>query len=419
MDTASPGLPSRARERCDQLGIAPFSDRDDVLFRPWLGPAYRETVEQITAWIRAAGMTPSVDQAANIIGHYPGTTRDAPVLLIGSHIDSVDNAGRYDGMLGVMLGLEVVAHFHKAGRRFPFAIDVIGFGDEEGSRFPTYMICSRAVAGVLRPVDPQVMDADGVTIGDALADWGQTVDTLPQARRPRLLAYVEAHIEQAPHLERAGKPLGIVRGIASQYRYVATFTGAAAHAGTAMSERQDALAASAEAVLAIESIGANGPDDLVTTVGTLSIPNGAPNIVPGAVCFSIDIRALDPALRASAAEAIRIALEEIAARRGVAVKLERVQDLLGAPCDPDLSSLMTRAVKSVVPGDPPALVSQAGHDAMVMARAAPMAMLFLRCKGGISHNPAEAVLDADVEAARQALIAFVEQFAIAQSGVTA
>lgn len=417
MDTAPP--PSRARMRCDLLGAAPFSDRDGALFRPWLGPAHRATVEQITAWIRAAGMTPSVDQAANIIGHYPGTTRDAPVLLIGSHVDSVDNAGRYDGMLGVMLGLEVVEHFHRAGRRFPFAIDVIGFGDEEGSRFPTYMIGSRAVAGVLRPVDPQVMDTDGVTIAAALADWGQTVDTLPLARRPRLLAYVEAHIEQAPHLERADKPLGVVRGIASQYRYRATITGAAAHAGTAMAERQDALAAAADAVLAIEAIGARGPDDLVTTVGTLSVPNGAPNIVPGAVQFSIDIRALDPGQRATAAAEITAALEQIAARRGASVALERVQDLLGAPCDPDLSAMMMRAVKGVVPGEVPALVSQAGHDAMVMARAAPMTMLFLRCKGGISHNPAEAVLDGDVEAARQALIAFVEQFATAQSGVPA
>lgn len=149
---------SRAKARCDLLGIAPYSDRPDMLFRPYLGAGHRATLETLTTWMREAGMTVSVDAAANIVGRYGATSREAPVLLFGSHVDSVENGGRYDGMLGVLLGIEVVEHFHRQGRRFPFALEVIGFGDEEGSRFPAYMLGSRAVAGMLGEVDGDVRD---------------------------------------------------------------------------------------------------------------------------------------------------------------------------------------------------------------------------------------------------------------------
>ncbi|MCQ9155823.1 allantoate amidohydrolase [Acidomonas methanolica] len=412
MRASPPMPPARAKTRCDVLGVGPFSDRAGSLFRPWLGPAHRATLEQVAVWMREAGMTVAVDQAANIVGHYPGLTRDAPVLLLGSHLDSVENAGRYDGVLGVMLGIEAVAHFHAAGRRFPFAIDVIGFGDEEGSRFPTYMIGSRSVAGCLPHVDPSLRDAAGVTLAEALAEWGQTIETLPLARRERIAAYVEAHIEQAPHLERAGQALGVVRGIASQLRYRVRVTGEAAHAGTAMGERQDALAAAAEGILAIERIGASGPPDLVATVGVLTVAGGAPNIVAGDAVFSLDIRALDPTIRDGAAREIAEALDGVAARRGVTVTFEREQDLSGARCDAALAAALAEAAERVTGQVPPSLVSQAGHDAMVMAHAAPMVMLFIRCAGGISHNPAESVAPEDVDAARDTLIGFIERFGV-------
>ena len=397
----------RARARCDELGIAPYSDQTDGLFRPYLGPAHRATIGRLAQWMDQAGMSVETDATGNIIGHYDAATPGAPVLLIGSHVDSVRDGGRYDGMLGVTLGIETVAYFHERGLRLPFAIEVIGFGDEEGSRFPTYMMGSRSAAGLSQQIDDTVTDRDGISLRQALDDWGLDVSRFATARRDNVLAYVETHIEQAPHLERADLPLGLVRGIASQYRFRVTLTGEADHAGTAMHERRDALAAAAEAISAIERIGAQDPVDLVTTVGWLEVENGAPNIVPGKVVLTVDIRAVTPGVREDAAQQVSDALQAICTRRRIRLDIERIQDLAGALCDERLTGLLGRAVEERQGSMPPMLLSQAGHDAMIMAHLAPMTMLFIRCKGGISHNPAESVDDADVEAAHQAMVTFV------------
>jgi len=398
---------ARALARCDELGIAPYSDQSDGLFRPYLGPAHRATIGRLAQWMDQAGMSVETDAVGNLVGHYAGVTPDAPVLLIGSHVDSVRDGGRYDGMLGVLLGIETVAYFNERGLRLPFALEVIGFGDEEGSRFPTYMMGSRSAAGMKQQIDDSITDRDGVSLRQALADWGLDVSRFHTARRQSVFAYIEAHIEQAPHLERANLPLGLVRGIASQYRFRVTLTGEADHAGTAMHERRDALAAAAEAISAIERIGAQDPVDLVTTVGWLTVENGAPNIVPGKVALTIDIRAVTPGVRESAAQEVSDTLQAICTRRRIRLDIERIQDLAGALCDERLTSLLGRAVEERQGNTPPMLLSQAGHDAMIMANLAPMTMLFIRCKGGISHNPAESVDDADVEAAHQALVTFV------------
>lgn len=398
---------TRARARCDELGIAPYSDQSDGLFRPYLGPAHRATIGRLAQWMDQAGMSVETDAVGNLVGHYAGVTPDAPVLLIGSHVDSVRDGGRYDGMLGVLLGIETVAYFNERGLRLPFALEVIGFGDEEGSRFPTYMMGSRSAAGMKQQIDDSITDRDGMSLRQVLSDWGLDVSRFHTARRQNVFAYIEAHIEQAPHLERANLPLGLVRGIASQYRFRVTLTGEADHAGTAMHERRDALAAAAEAISAIERIGAQDPVDLVTTVGWLTVENGAPNIVPGKVALTIDIRAVTPGVRESAAQEVSDTLQAICTRRRIRLDIERIQDLAGALCDERLTSLLGRAVEERQGTTPPMLLSQAGHDAMIMANLAPMTMLFIRCKGGISHNPAESVDDADVEAAHQALVTFV------------
>ncbi len=398
---------ARARARCDELGVAPYSDQSDGLFRPYLGPAHRATLGRLAQWMDEAGMSVETDAAGNIIGHYAGAHPDAPVLLIGSHVDSVRDGGRYDGMLGVTLGIETVAYFHSRGLRLPFALEIIGFGDEEGSRFPTYMMGSRSAAGLSQSVDDSVTDRDGTTLGAALSDWGLDTSRFDTAKRHNVLAYLEAHIEQAPHLERADLPLGLVRGIASQYRYRVTLTGQADHAGTAMHERRDALAAAAEAITAIEAIGQQDPVDLVTTVGWLSVENGAPNIVPGRVVLTVDIRAVTPGVRENAAQEIGDMLQALCTRRHVRLDIERIQDLTGALCDDHLTEMLGEAVEERLGNTPPMLLSQAGHDAMIMAHLAPMTMLFIRCKGGISHNPAESVEDADVEAAFQTMVTFV------------
>jgi allantoate deiminase len=419
--TASGGPASGARAvgRCDAIGIAPYSDSDDGLFRPFLGPGHRATIACVAQWMQAAGMTTRIDPAANLVGHYAGLAADAPVLLIGSHIDSVTDAGRYDGPLGIMLGIECVAGFADRGQRLPFAIEVIAFGDEEGSRFPASMLCSRAVAGTLDAAALAIADRDGVTLAAAMAEAGLDVRAMPGARRRpgAVIAYLEPHIEQGPMLEAEGLALGVVTGIAAQRRIAVTMTGTPGHAGTnSMALRRDALTAAAEAVLAVERIARagvrDGSDDLVATVGRMQVRPGATNVVPGRVDFTIDVRAGLDGDRDAATTAIAAALAAIAQARGVALSVEETQVLAASPCDPALTDRLARAVAAGGQA-PRRLVSGAGHDAMVIADLAPTAMLFIRCGGGISHNPLESVAVEDVDAALTAMIRFVEDLGMA------
>ena len=402
---------ARAVARCDALGVTPYSDMEGGLFRAWLTPAFAAAHEAVGGWMAKAGMAVRTDAATNLIGRYEGSTPDAPALLIGSHIDSVNDAGRYDGPLGVMLGIECVAALSVSGKRLPFAIEVIAFGDEEGSRFPAPMLTSRAVAGVFDPASLAVVSRDGVTVGQALADNHYTSERFAEAvRKPgSVVAYLEAHIEQGPALEAEGLAVGIVTGIAAQLRYRVVIEGMAGHAGTtSMALRRDALAAAAEAVVAVERIGSAGPDDLVATVGRLDVTPGAVNVIPGHVDFSLDIRALDHAVRDAAAEAILVELKTIGARRGVGLVAKRVHQLSACPCDPKLMGLLAAAMADE--GLPERrLASGAGHDAMVMASLCPTAMLFIRCAGGVSHNPAEAVKVADVEIALRVMLGFIDK----------
>jgi allantoate deiminase len=350
-----------------------------------------------------AGMSVRLDPSGSLIGRYEGT--GLKTLLIGSHIDSVKDAGRYDGPLGVMLGIECAAALHAAGRRLPFAVEVVAFGDEEGSGFPAAMLCSRAMTGQL---DGPALEIDGLEA--ALQDWGLDRGSFLEARRdPKgLVGYLEAHIEQGPVLEADGLALGVVTGIAAQKRYAVTLTGIAGHAGTnSMALRKDALTAAAEMVLKIEEIAGSGPSDLVATVGRMEVLPGAPNVVPGEVRFSVDVRAGAAPVRDAAAHEIETSIDAIAKRRGIGLDLRLLHDLPPAPCDPAMMARLETAVAAI--GQPVRkLVSGAGHDAMVFAGMTPMAMLFLRCKGGISHNPAESVLPADVDLARDALLAFLD-----------
>jgi allantoate deiminase len=398
---------ARAVERCRLLARPPYSDAADMLWRAYLTPAHAATCGKLAEWMREAGLEVRTDPAGNVIGRYG----EGPVLLIGSHIDSVRDAGAFDGPLGIMLGIECVAALRD--RRLPFAIEVIAFGDEEGSRFPASMLTSRAVAGRLSADELAISDPEGVALADALAAAGlDAADFLSAAYPPgAVLAYFEAHIEQGPVLEAAGLPLGVVTAIAGQRRMAATLRGAPGHAGTStMPLRRDALTAAAEAVLAIERIAREGPDDLVATVGKLAVAPGATNVVPGRVDFTIDIRAGSDAVRDAATDRIVADLRTLAAARGIDLVIEETQVLPASPCDAALMDRLAAAV-AATGQEPRRLVSGAGHDAMVLAALAPTAMLFIRCKDGISHNPAEDVLESDVEKALQAMLLFIEGLA--------
>jgi allantoate deiminase len=396
---------ARAVARCDTLGVAPYSDMEGGLYRGYLTPAYASAQDALGGWMREAGMTVRRDSAANLIGRYEGNVGGVPALLIGSHLDSVRDGGKYDGPLGIMLGVEAVDALNAAQQRMPFAIEVIAFGDEEGSRFPASMLTSRAVAGALSADALNLADPDGVTLAEAGAD---IANYLAAVRAPgETLAYLEAHIEQGPLLEAEGLAVGTVTGIAAQLRYQVQVAGTAGHAGTtSMTLRRDALTGMAEMALAIEQIARDDASDLVATVGRVEVLPGAANVIPGKVRFTIDVRSGDETRRNLAASKIQTRIVEIATVRGLQLTVEQIHDLPASPSSPELMDLMDAAIAEA--GQPPRrLVSGAGHDAMVMAALCPTAMLFIRCRGGISHNPAEHVDPADADIALNVMLGFI------------
>ncbi|RRN62112.1 allantoate amidohydrolase [Caulobacter sp. 602-1] len=402
---------ARAKARCDQLGVAPYSEVDGQLTRRFLTAAHEAALTATSGWMLEAGMSVRRDAAANLIGRYDGQLPDAKALIIGSHIDSVRNGGRYDGPLGIMLGIDVVEALNRAGRRLPFAIEVVAFGDEEGSRFPASMSCSRAIAGTLDASALDMKDADGVSVAQALKAFGGDPDAIASAaRKPeQVLAFLEAHIEQGPVLEAEGLALGVVTAIAAQKRLMVRIEGTAGHAGTTpMNLRKDPGPAAAEAILALERICRAGTDGLVGTVGRMTALPGAFNVIPGAIEFSMDIRAETSATRDEAVMTIGAEIHAIAAERGLSATVTLMQALAESPCDPSLMNLLDEALADL---SLPArrLPSGAGHDAMVMADLCPVAMLFIRCEGGVSHNPAEAVTEADCALAAQAMLLFIDK----------
>lgn len=398
---------TRAVARCDALRVAPYSDMEGGLFRAYLTPAYAAAQEALAGWMEAAGMRVHRDAAANLVGRYDGHLGHAPALVIGSHLDSVRDGGPYDGPLGIMLGVEAVAALNAKGVRLPFPIEVYAFGDEEGSRFPAAMLTSRAVAGTLDAAALDVTDTAGITLAEALVT---TPDYLTAARAPdTTLAYLEAHIEQGPVLEADGLAVGTVTGIAAQLRYAITVKGMAGHAGTAtMRLRRDALTGAAAMVLAVEQLARADNSDVVATVGVIEALPGAPNVIPGEVRFTIDVRSGAESRRDVVAEAILARLREIAEARGLEIAIGLIHDLAASPSDPALMDIMDAALAAA--GQPVRrLVSGAGHDAMNMAALCPTAMLFIRCRDGISHNPAEHVEPADVQIALDVMLGFIER----------
>jgi allantoate deiminase len=361
--------------------------------------------------MREAGMATRKDNIGNLRGRYEGANGDA-TLLVGSHLDSVRDAGKYDGPLGVMVALAAVQRLQDRGSRLPFAIEVMGFADEEGLRYGTTYLGSRAVAGALDPADLLRTDAQGVTMAEAIRGFGGDPDRVSEDRWAggNLLGYVEFHIEQGPVLEARGLPVGVVSAIAGQSRRRLTFTGTAAHAGTTpMNRRHDALAAAAEFVLSVEA-DARSTDGLVATVGQLVVSPGAANVVPAEAALSLDVRHAQDSIRLEHVERLLQNARDIATRRGVAVESETISENASVQCSPRLTTLLARAALEV--HHPAiALPSGAGHDAVVMAGLTDVAMLFVRCKGGISHHPAESLTEEDVAVAIDVLARFMELLA--------
>ncbi|MCW5590919.1 MAG: allantoate amidohydrolase [Burkholderiales bacterium] len=393
--------------------LARHSDSPVHYTRTWLSPAHRAAAAQLAEWMREAGMAVRVDGAGSVIGRYEGLAPGAKALVTGSHFDSVRNGGKYDGVVGILVPLACVADLHRQDLRLPHAIEVVAFADEEGARFQTSFLASRAFLGQFDPAIRDRRDADGIGFDEAMRAAG--LDPAAIAADPRdpatIAAYVEVHIEQGPVLLEAGLPLGVVTVIAGGTRHRVTVTGAAGHAGTVpMASRRDALAAAAEMILAVESRARTG-GGLVGTVGVLEVREGTGNVIPGHVEFTVDIRSGDDAVREAAERDVFARFEAIAAKRGVTVATRRNHAVRATPCSPRLQELLAESMSAV--GVPVRrLASGAGHDAMVMAAATEVGMLFVRCgAGGVSHNPAETVTAEDAGLAVAALGEFFRKFA--------
>ena len=392
--------------------LGAITEEPGRLTRTYLTAQHREAGEHIAGWMREAGMTAHFDALGNVVGRYEAGDAYAPVLLTGSHMDSVVDAGRYDGLFGVLSPIACVRSLHERGVRLPYTFEVVAFGDEEGVRFGVSMIGSRALAGRFDFPALERRDASGVSLRQAIVAFGGDPEAIPSLARKCLAAYVESHIEQGPVLLEAGLPVGVVTSIAGGSRVRARVEGLAGHAGTVpMNVRRDALAAASEMVLAIERHCAERHRSIVGTVGKLSVAGGgAINVIPGAVEFTVDLRSGDDTTRRQALRDVESQCRAIAARRGVALTWEPFFELSAAPCDERLQRQWARSIEAMGV-EVRHLPSGAGHDAMEFARIAPIAMLFVRCgNGGISHNPQETMTAEDADVATRVFLHFLEHF---------
>jgi allantoate deiminase len=411
IDAAIVAAARKLVERCDAL--ARISDEElPRITRTFLSPATKRAHEVVSGWMREAGLRVVVDAAGNLIGRREGGRRDGKTFVIGSHLDTVPNAGKYDGILGVLAGI-ALADLLK-GTSLPFALEVVGFSEEEGVRFGRPYIGSHAYAGTLDAAWLGLVDKSGITVEEAIGKFGLDPGPLKSLRRRTdLLGYLEVHIEQGPVLEELGVPLAVVSAIAGQTRLTAQFTGVSGHAGTVpMSARRDALAGASEAVLVVESIGRR-IQGLVATVGRIDAEPNASNVIAGDVRFTVDVRHSNDVLRREAVEQILAAMKGIAQRRRLELDISSASQFPAVHMATDLSAELGAAVRAAT-GQGHVVVGGAGHDAVILASIAPAAMLFLRNPGGVSHNPNESIIPGDLPVALHVMQQFVKKLSSSQ-----
>ncbi len=389
--------------------FAAFSDEPRRLTRLFLSESHRRAAQAFIGWCGEAGLEAAIDAAGNVAARYEGRRAGAPALMLGSHIDTVRDAGRYDGNYGALAALAVVEELAGRGERLDHAIEIVAFGDEEGVRFRTTLTGSRALAGTYPEDALDQRDLAGLSMRDALKAFGGDPERAGSIGRSGVAAFVEAHIEQGPTLEAEGLPLGIVTAINGATRLDVGVDGVAGHAGaTPMRLRRDALTAAAEMALMIEA-RARGEEGLVATVGRFDVWPDAANVIPGHVQFSIDLRSPDDASRAAAVADLEARIGAIAAEREVKVAVARTHDAGAFACDASIIGDLIKAVEAV--GVRPRLLpSGAGHDAMAMGSLCPSGMLFVRCRGGVSHNPLESITLEDCALGLAALTRYARDF---------
>lgn len=418
--STTPGAPAessmtvarRIMDRCDEL--AGYSSMAGGIERVYLSEEHAQVDRLAAAWMADAGLRTWQDASGSRIGRLEGERPGLPALILGSHLDTVPDAGRYDGILGVLLSIEVARRIHASGRALPFALETYAFHEEEGVRFGATLLCSRALAGTWSDDLWELADAEGVTLRDAFTRFGLDPERVQEAaRRPEeIVGYLETHIEQGPALEAADQPLGVVTSIAGARRFEITVVGEARHAGgTPYPRRKDALVGASEAVVAVERIGKQR--DVIATVGQIHVEPGGVNVVPGRATFSLDLRAETDEARDDAWGLIEQALAEICGRRGLRFEAHQFHSAHSVTCAPWLMDAVAAGIRQATGSDaePMRMWSRAGHDAMAVADLTDIAMLFTRCHDGISHAPDESVLVEDVAVALDAFEAAVWRLA--------
>ncbi len=396
-------LAKRAAACLDELGA--ISDEPPHLTRTFLSPALDRAKLLVADWMHEAGLHVFEDAAGNLIGRLENGA-DTTVAC-GSHIDTVRNAGKYDGAMGVVVGVLALAEIAAQRRRLPYNLEVVAFSDEEGVRFQTTYLGSRHYIGKLGRTELAAKDADGISVRDAIASHKPRFPAPPP--HGRLIGYVEAHIEQGPVLEDAGLALGVVTGIAGQTRARITLTGKAGHAGTTpMTMRRDALAGAAECISLIEK-SAQKARGLVATVGDLRIPSAASNVIPGTVEFTIDIRDAKNAVRQAFCKSLFAEIEKRMKKRNLATRIEIPLTAPSVPCSPKLTKALSTLITKKQ-GACPAITSGAGHDAVAISESTDVAMVFVRCRGGLSHHPAEFAKPKDIGLATEIMIELLSNF---------
>ncbi len=395
--------------------LATFTEDAPRITRTYLSKEHRQAGDYLIGLMREAGMTADYDVMGNIVGRYEAGVPFAPVVMTGSHQDSVRNAGKYDGLFGILSPIACVKELNRQGKRLPYTLEIVGFGDEEGVRFGVTLIGSKAMAGNFDPAWLEKKDANGITMRDAINQFGGDADAWQSLDRRgdghgEVVAFVESHIEQGPTLLDEGLAVGVVTAIAGATRMNVKVTGLAGHAGTvAMTKRQDALTAASEMVLYVERYCRDN-ENLVGTVGRIACLPGAINVIPQDVEFSVDVRSGSDSVRHSAIKQIRTEFTLIAERRNVKVDAQPFFELNAAPCDDALQKQFADAIAAQGIA-PRYLPSGAGHDAMEFPKVCPIAMLFVRCgNGGISHHPSETMTAEDAEIATATLLHFFEHY---------
>lgn len=369
----------------------------------------------VSSWMKEAGMCVWHDHFGNLIGRKEGSNPHLPVVMIGSHIDTVPNGGRFDGTIGVIGGIEVVQAIQEAGIAHQHPIEVVAFCDEEGTRFSDGLFGSRGMIGKVSKEDLMVKDEAGVTRYEALKSFGFGInpDEIEKSvrRKGEIKVFLEMHIEQGPYLEQHKKPVGIVKGIAGPAWLKIQLRGEAGHAGTVpMNLRRDPMTGAAEIIKNIENIcKSDTTGTMVGTVGVIEAFPGGRNVIPESVAFTLDLRDIDLERRNRANQEIEAEIKEVCVKRGLNFHIEKLQEIDPVRCSREVVQALEASSRELNI-DAPVMISGAGHDAMFMAEITEMGMIFVRCRGGISHNPKEWANREDIAKGTQVLARTVEKY---------